>query len=146
MSASRRALAEAQFAALLACGVLYVFSIVFGYRGRRMKAGDVFWTISSTGKAVLEVIVICAGSGFIIGVLNITGLAFKFTLELSHLASANIFLLLLVTAAIGMVLGLGLPTVAVYVLLASLIGPAMTKAGLEPIAAHMFLLYFGMLK
>ncbi|MGH7003038.1 MAG: TRAP transporter permease [Alphaproteobacteria bacterium] len=134
-----------QRAALLACGVLYVCSIVFGYRGRRMNLRDVFWTISSTGNAVLEIIIICAGSGFIIGVLNITGLAFKLTLELGHLASVNVVLLLLVTAAIGMVLGLGLPTVAVYVLLASLIGPAMTKAGLEPIAAHMFLLYFGML-
>lgn len=94
---------------------------------------------------MLEVLVICAGSGFIIGALHISGLNFRLTLELGHLASVNVVLLLVVTALIGMVLGLGLPTVAVYVLLASLIGPAMTKAGLEPIAAHMFLLYFGML-
>ena len=136
---------QAQEGAMAACGVLYLCSFVFGYRGRRMTLRDVGWTISSTGAAVLEVIVICAGAGLIIGVLNLTGLAFQLTLYLGQVASANIIILLLVTAAIGMVLGLGLPTVAVYVLLASLIGPAMTKSGLEPIAAHMFLLYFGML-
>ena len=136
---------QAQEAAMLACGILYVCSIVFGYRGRRMGLRDIGWTIASTGAAVLEVIVICAGAGIIIGVLNLTGLAFQLTLYLGQIASANIIILLLVTAAIGMVLGLGLPTVAVYVLLASLIGPAMTKSGLEPIASHMFLLYFGML-
>jgi TRAP transporter 4TM/12TM fusion protein len=136
---------QAQEAAMLACGVLYVCSIVFGYRGRRMTLRDIAWTISSTGAAVLEVIVICAGAGLIIGVLNLTGFAFQLTLVLGQIASANIVVLLLVTAVIGIVLGLGLPTVAVYVLLASLIGPAMTKSGLEPVAAHMFLLYFGML-
>jgi TRAP transporter 4TM/12TM fusion protein len=136
---------QAQEAAMLASAILYGCSIVFGYRGKRMNLRDIGWTISSTGAAVLEVIVICAGAGLIIGVLNLTGLAFQLTLYLGQIASANIIVLLLVTAAIGMVLGLGLPTVAVYVLLASLIGPAMTKSGLEPIAAHMFLLYFGML-
>jgi TRAP transporter 4TM/12TM fusion protein len=136
---------QAQEAAMLACGILYVCAFVFGYRGRRLTIRDAAWTISSTGAAVLEVIVICAGAGLIIGVLNLTGFAFQLTLVLGQIASANIVILLLVTAGIGMVLGLGLPTVAVYVLLASLIGPAMTKSGLEPVASHMFLLYFGML-
>jgi TRAP-type uncharacterized transport system fused permease subunit len=67
------------------------------------------------------------------------------TLYLGQLAAANIVVLLLVTAAISIVLGMGMPTVAVYVLLAALIAPAMVKAGLDPMASHMFLLYFGML-
>jgi TRAP-type uncharacterized transport system fused permease subunit len=78
-------------------------------------------------------------------VLNLTGLAFGLTLYLGQLAAANIVVLLLVTAAISVVLGMGMPTVAVYVLLAALIAPAMVKAGLDPMASHMFLLYFGML-
>jgi TRAP-type uncharacterized transport system fused permease subunit len=94
---------------------------------------------------VIEVIVICAGAGLVIGVLNLTGLAFGLTLFLGQLAQANVVVLLLVTAAISIVLGMGMPTVAVYVLVAVLIAPSMVKAGLDPLAAHMFLLYFGML-
>jgi TRAP-type uncharacterized transport system fused permease subunit len=118
---------------------------VFGYRGRRMNLRDIGWTIASTGGSVLEVVVICAGAGLVIGVLNLTGLAFGLTLYLGQLAAANVFVLLFVTAAISIVLGMGMPTVAVYVLLAALIAPAMVKAGIDPMAAHMFLLYFGML-
>jgi TRAP transporter 4TM/12TM fusion protein len=136
---------SAQLAALFGCAILYVTCTVFGYRGRRMKLRDVGWTIASTGGAVLEVIVICAGAGLVIGVLNLTGLAFGLTLYLGQLAEADILVLLLAAAAISIVLGMGMPTVAVYVLLAALIAPAMVKAGLDPMAAHMFLLYFGML-
>jgi TRAP transporter 4TM/12TM fusion protein len=135
----------AQLAALLACAVLYGTSLVFGYRGRRMGARDVWWTITSTGPACLDVIVICAAAGIVIGVLNLSGLAFALTLFLGQLAAANLFLLLAVTACIAMVLGMGMPTTGVYVLLAALMGPAMIKAGLDPVAAHMFLLYFGMM-
>src|SRR5690606_512771 len=124
------------------CAILYVTCTVFGYRGRRMKLRDIGWTIASTGGSVLEVIVICAGAGLVIGVLNLTGLAFGLTLYLGQIAEANIMVLLLVTAAISIVLGMGMPTVAVYVLLAALIAPAMVKAGLDPLASHMFLLYF----
>ncbi len=136
---------SAQLAALFGCAILYVTCTVFGYRGRRMRLRDIGWTITSTGGAVLEVIVICAGAGLVIGVLNVTGLAFGLTLYLGQLAAANILVLLLVTAAISIVLGMGMPTVAVYVLVAVLIAPSMVKAGLDPLAAHMFLLYFGML-
>jgi TRAP transporter 4TM/12TM fusion protein len=136
---------SAQLAALFGCAILYVTCTVFGYRGRRMTLRDIGWTIASTGGSVLEVIVICAGAGLVIGVLNLTGLAFGLTLYLGQLAAANIVVLLLVTAAISVVLGMGMPTVAVYVLLAALIAPAMVKAGLDPMASHMFLLYFGML-
>ncbi|MBL8664223.1 MAG: TRAP transporter fused permease subunit [Candidatus Odyssella sp.] len=136
---------SAQLAALFGCAILYVTCTAFGYRGRRMKLRDIGWTIASTGSAVIEVVVICAAAGLVIGVLNLTGLAFGLTLYLGQLAESNVVVLLLVTAAISVVLGMGMPTVAVYVLLAALIAPAMVKAGLDPMAAHMFLLYFGML-
>jgi len=136
---------SAQLAALFGCAILYVTCTIFGYRGKRMKLRDIGWTIASTGAGVLEVIVICAGAGLVIGVLNLTGLAFGLTLYLGRLAEADVFVLLLVTAGIAIVLGMGMPTVAVYVLVASLIAPSMIKAGIDPLAAHMFLLYFGML-
>ena len=135
----------APMAALTGCAIAFAAATLLGYSRRRMRARDIFGTISGTGAAVLEVIVICAGAGLVIGVLNLTGLAFGLTLYLGQLAEANVVVLLLVTAAISIVLGMGMPTVAVYVLVAALIAPSMVKAGLDPLAAHMFLLYFGML-
>ncbi len=134
-----------QKAALLACAVLYVFAVTVGYRGKRMSRRDFAWTLTSTGPACIEVVVICAAAGIAIGVLQLSGLSFALTLYLIQLASSHVLLLLGMTAAIGIVLGMGMPTVAVYVLLAALIGPAMVAAKLEPVAAHMFLLYYGML-
>jgi TRAP transporter 4TM/12TM fusion protein len=136
---------SAQAAAMLTCGALLLFGMVFGYRGRRMSPRDVFWCLTSCGIACVEIIVICGAAGLVIGVLAQTGLSFSLTNYLSHLASANVLLLLAVTAAICMVLGMGMPTVGVYVLVAPLMGPALKAAGLDPVASHMFLLYFGML-
>ena len=78
-------------------------------------------------------------------VINITGLAFGMTLQLLAITGDNIAMLLLLTAAMGILLGLGLPTVGVYVIMATLIAPALVKAGIVPMAAHLFVLYFGIM-
>ena len=84
-------------------------------------------------------------AGIIIGVLALTSLDFSLTFTLLNVAQSSIVLLLVLTALVNMVLGLSLPTTAVYILLAVLIGPALTKAGIIPISAHLFIFYFGML-
>jgi TRAP-type uncharacterized transport system fused permease subunit len=79
-------------------------------------------------------------------VLNLSGLGFLITLTLTKAAAfAGIWGLLLVTAAIALVLGMGMPTAAVYVLLSVVLAPAMTKYGVPPLAAHMLIFYFGLL-
>jgi len=135
----------AQLSGLFASALLVVFCMIVGYRGKRMSLRDLGAAIVGTGTSVLEVVLICAGAGLIIGVLNLTGVAFGLTLFLGDLAASNIFVLLLMTAVIATILGMGMPTVAVYVLLATLIAPAMIKAQLDPVAVHLFLMYFGML-
>ncbi len=136
---------SAQLSGLFASAFLAVFCMGIGYRGRRMRLADLWAAVVGTGAAVVELILICAGAGLIIGVLNLTGVAFNLTLILGGLAEGNIFVLLVVTAIIATILGMGMPTVAVYVLLAALIAPSMKKAGLDDVAAHLFLLYYGML-
>jgi TRAP-type uncharacterized transport system fused permease subunit len=88
---------------------------------------------------------ITAAAGFIIGVLNITGLSFSLTLLLVQVGSGNLWLLLILAAIVSIILGMGMPTVGVYVLLAALVAPAMVKIGLSPMASHMFVMYFGMM-
>src|SRR5574341_2331049 len=132
-------------AALLTTAVLCVFALAFGYGGRRSGPAQLFAALLSTGKAVVDVIVICAAAGLVIGILNLTGAAFGFTLQLLAASGSQLWTLILLTAAVSVVLGMGMPTVGVYVLLATLIAPAMIQMGLRPMAAHMFVMYFGML-
>ncbi len=72
-------------------------------------------------------------------------MSFALTLLLVQVGSNSLWLLLFLAALISIVLGMGMPTVGVYVLLAALVAPAMVKIGLSPMASHMFVLYFGMM-
>lgn len=99
----------------------------------------------STGKSMVDLILIVAAAGFVIGILNVTGLGFALTLLLVDSIGNNLFLILLVSAFICILLGMGMPTSGVYVLLAALVAPSIVEAGVSPIAAHMFILYFGMM-
>jgi TRAP-type uncharacterized transport system fused permease subunit len=94
---------------------------------------------------MVDLILVVAAAGFVIGILNITGLGFALTLVLVNAIGESLFLLLLVSAVICTLLGMGMPTSGVYVLLAALVAPSLVQAGVQPIAAHLFILYFGMM-
>ena len=134
-----------EMSALAASGVLIVTGPTLGYGDKKLKPGDIIDALRSTGIASLDLLVITAAAGFIIGVLNITGLSFALTLLLVQVGSGNLWLLLILAAIVSIILGMGMPTVGVYVLLAALVAPAMVKVGLSPMASHMFVMYFGMM-
>ena len=136
---------RAEESALWASLSLAALALVFGYKGQRPSLYSLFDSVRQTGVNVLDIIMICCGAGVVIGVLAITGLGFGLTLTLVSLAGKNLFVLLLLCAAVSIVLGMGMPTIGVYVLLAALVAPAMVEAGVSPMAAHLFVLYFGMM-
>ncbi|HJT61631.1 MAG TPA: TRAP transporter fused permease subunit [Burkholderiales bacterium] len=136
---------QAEYAALCGTAVLIVLSMAFGYKGSRVSVRQMIGAIVSTGGAVVDLILICAVAGMFIGILNISGLAFGLTLQLLAITGESLPMMLVVTALMAIVLGLGLPTVGVYIIMATLIAPALVKVGVEPMAAHMFLLYFGVM-
>jgi TRAP transporter 4TM/12TM fusion protein len=136
---------QAEYAALLATAVLIACTLAFGYKGNRVPLKGLLVAIISTGGAVVDLVLICAVAGLFIGILNISGLAFGLTLQLLAITGSSVPLLLILTALIAIALGLGLPTVGVYVIMATLIAPALVKVGIAPMAAHMFLLYFGIM-
>ena len=80
-----------------------------------------------------------------IGSLHLSGLTFKLSLLLVTVTGGNVLFLLLLTAVVCILLGMSLPTTVVYITLAVLVGPALTQLGIVPLAAHLFLFYFGML-
>jgi TRAP-type uncharacterized transport system fused permease subunit len=101
--------------------------------------------VIETGRISLDIILIGAAAGVMVGILSISGLAFGLTLQLLSLSGGNVFWLLLLIAVLAFVLGIGLPTVSVYILTATLLAPALVKLGVTPMAAHMFVMYNGML-
>ncbi len=135
----------AELAALYACLVVVVLGLVLGYDGQRMKLRAVWECIIATGIGSLDILMIAAAAGFIMGILQTTGLGFALTLFLVQLGAGSILALLVLSALLCIVLGMGMPTLGVYVLLAVLIAPSLVEVGISPLAAHMFILYLGMM-
>lgn len=97
------------------------------------------------GKGMLEVGIASAGAGIIIGALTITGLAFSFSGILINAARGNIFLLLVLSAVISSILGMGMTVTAAYLLTVAIAAPALTEMGVQPLLAHFFVFYFAVL-
>jgi TRAP transporter 4TM/12TM fusion protein len=125
--------------------VLASFAVGFLTPGIKLGVKEILNILADTGRGLLDIAVITGLAGVVIGILALTSLDFSLTFTLLNVAQSSLFQLLVLTAIVNMVLGLSLPTTAVYILLAVLIGPALTKAGIEPLAAHLFIFYFGML-
>lgn len=101
--------------------------------------------ILDTGRASLDIVLIGAAAGLVVGTLSVSGISFGLTLQLIALSGGSLFVLLILTAIISIILGMGMPTVSVYVLTATLLAPSLIKLGVTPMAAHMYVMYFGML-
>lgn len=100
----------------------------------------------NAGTTLIPVLLVCAIAGIIIGTINVTGLGFALTLALGHIAEVGgVLPLLAVTALIAIVLGIGMPTSGVYIVVSVLLAPALVKAGIEQMSAHLFIFYFGLL-
>ncbi|WP_045997603.1 TRAP transporter permease [Loktanella sp. S4079] len=131
--------------ALLASIAIVAAGAIRGYKGTRLTFATFGQVFVSTGTSMVDLILVVAAAGFVIGVLNVTGLGFALTLMLVDSVGSSLFLLLLISAVVCIILGMGMPTSGVYVLLASLVAPSLVEAGVTPIAAHLFILYFGMM-
>ena len=113
---------------------------------------DTRWTLSTiskflevNGRTFVELVGILAGCGLLIGAFSMTGVVSSLANDLLRIAGDNAFLLLVMCAFTSLVLGLGLTTTACYIFLAILVAPALEKLGLNRMAVHMFIFYWGML-
>ncbi len=97
------------------------------------------------GRNIAQLVVLLAGIGLIIGALSITGVGTAFSRELLQYAGQSIVLLLLLGALTSFILGMGMTASACYIFLAIILGPPLEEAGLNPMASHLFILYWGML-
>jgi TRAP transporter 4TM/12TM fusion protein len=136
---------EPETAALLAAGSVIVLAFAFGFKGKRIGIADIYYMLRDTGLTVLDLFMIGAAAGAVIALLNYSGLGFGLTLALIHLAGGHLIALLVIAAIACIILGMGMPTVGVYILLATLVAPALIEMKIDPMAAHLFILYFGCL-
>lgn len=136
---------SAEFAGLMATGALIMLHMIGPWRTLWRRIIQTAKGLTNAVNAISDIIVLAGAAGLVIGVLNLTGVAFAITLQMLALAGGSLFVLLIMTAVMSIILGLGMPTVGVYVLLATLAAPALIMMDVLPIAAHLFVLYFGML-
>ena len=101
--------------------------------------------LESGAKGVISVSVTSACAGIIVGGIMITGLGLKFTSIITTVSNGNLLIALILSAIVAIILGMGLPTVPAYIVMSSLVAPALIKMGVAPMAAHMFVLYFAVL-
>ena len=111
----------------------------------RMTPGKIFASLKEGGISTISVASACACAGIIVGMFVLSGLGHKLSYILVQMSGGNLFLLLLLTAICNVILGMGMPTTAVYIILAALAAPALIKLGISPMGAHLFVFYFGCL-
>ena len=111
----------------------------------RLSLGDFLDVMIDTGKRAAVVAIPCAAAGFIMGVFMQTGLAAKMATIFIKIGGGNLFLTLLAMAFPCMLLGMGMPTVTAYIIVALLMAPVAIKLGVTPIAAHLFVFYFALM-
>ncbi len=111
----------------------------------RMTPRRIIDSFIDGGITAVEVAAACACSGIIIGVVGITGLGLAFTSFIIGLSHGILFLALVLTMIASIILGMGLPTTAKYIILSTLAAPAIHRMGVPMLAAHLFILYFGVI-
>jgi len=114
-------------------------------RETRLDWSKAYEALQRTGMAGVQVGVPAAAAGVILGVFMLTGLGTKIASVLIQISAGSVFILLIISMLTSIIFGMGLPTTPCYILLATLIGPALTEMGIPKILAHLFLFYFGML-
>ena len=141
----------AVFAALmgiLACLLIgLAVSIVDLAKGRKPTFGskDLIDVMCAAARNIISVAIACGMAGIIIGVVTLTGLGLKLGAGLVSLAGGKLFLTLIFTMLASIILGMGAPTTANYLITSTITAGAIIQLGVQPLAAHMFAFYFGII-
>lgn len=125
--------------------IIFLVLIMLLYPGKRRKLHEVIRLIANSSKGMVSVALTTGTAGIIVGILMLTGIGYKLSSLLIAISGGNVFLLLFLTMLTSVILGMGMPTSAAYVLLATLIVPALEQLGVMKIAAHFFVFYFGIM-
>lgn len=129
--------------------VLYTLAsllIVSSFRkSSRLTPSKICLALEDSAKGMMFIIPVCTAIGILVGSVQITGVAMRFTSELLELSGGHLILILIMSGTAAFILGMGMTAISVYIMTVVLIAPALIRLGVPPLAAHMFLFYFGCL-
>jgi len=114
-------------------------------KSTRIKPIDIITGLEKGAKGVLGVLVACAAAGIIIGVVTKTGVGLKLASALLDLSGGYLLPTMFFTMITSLILGMGVPTTANYVITSTIAAPALEQMGVPVLAAHMFVFYFGII-
>ena len=126
-------------------GILITIASAALRKSTRMSFKDILWSLETGAKRTVAVAMACACVGFIIGICTLTGIAVTLGNYILEISQGYLLLTLLMVMLLSILMGMGMPTVAVYVILATVAAPVLVKFGIPALAAHMFVFYFGMI-
>lgn len=126
-------------------GFISVFVLSFIRKDTRMTAIDFLSALENGIKISLPVSIACASAGMIIGCTYVSGIGVSFSDMIIQAAGGSLFLALILTMLASIILGMGMTTAGVYIILAALIIPALVNMGVTEMGAHMFAFYFGII-
>jgi TRAP transporter 4TM/12TM fusion protein len=124
-------------------GVVTALGVSLLSRETRPSTGRLEKALLAAGGGAVQVAAACAAAGVVVGVASLTGIGLRMSELIITVSQGNLLLALLLTALGSIVLGMGLPTTAAYVVLAALGAPALIELGVPMLAAHLFIFYFG---
>lgn len=125
--------------------ILLSLAIGFLVNRKRMTLKNLYEALLKAAKGIAPIAGACLLAGVIMGIINLTGLGLKISSIIEMLANGKMIIALILAMFTSLLLGMGLPTSAAYMILAVLVAPAIIRMGATPMAAHLFILYFGAL-
>ena len=134
------------YSALFSIAVLLVIGFVKEYkRNHRLPIREVFAALVKAAKTTVSVTIACACAGIVIGIVSMTGIGIKFTSIVFQLSGGNLLLMLLLVMVACIIMGMGLPSTAAYIIAATVGVPSLIAAGIPELAANMFVFYFAIM-
>lgn len=125
--------------------ILLVVAMSWMRKDTRMLPRDILLAMRDGAVNSLVIVMACATAGIIVGSISITGLGLKFSAAMIGMSGGYMLPALLLTALASLILGMGMISISAYVILASLAAPALVNMGAVPVAAHLFVYFFGIL-
>ncbi len=125
---------------ILAIGIIKIGIVDHRFPFKELKEASLH-----AAKSAVPVAIACASAGIVIGIVSMTGLGVRFAQIVFDVSNGNLFLMLLMTMIACIILGMGLPSTAAYVIAATVAAPALLKAGISPIASNLFVFYFAII-
>lgn len=136
---------SANYSALYAIAVILIIGFAFRIRGQRLNLKKVLEALEGGAKDLLAVAMACAVAGLMIGVLTKTGLGLKFTSLFLSISGGLVLPTMILTMICCIILGMGLPTTAAFIITATLCAPALIQLGITALGAYMFVFYYACL-